>query len=53
MKIEGLIADVTSIGFPARAEHDIFRVILGAFWPIQAILWTGSYVVIWESPLEP
>ena len=42
MKIEWLIADVPSVGFPARAERDIFGVILGVFWPIQASFVVGE-----------
>ena len=34
MKIEGLIADVTSVRSPARSERDNFGVILDIFWPI-------------------
>ena len=36
MKIEGLIADMTSVGSPARAERDILGVILDVLWPIQS-----------------
>ena len=44
MKIEWLVADVTVVRSPDRAEGAISRVILGIFWPIQA-----TFVV--EKPL--
>ena len=37
MKTEWLVADVTTVGPPDRAECDIFGMILGVFWPIQAV----------------
>ena len=37
MKIECLVADVTPVGSPDRAECAILGVILGVFRPIQAI----------------
>ena len=47
MKIEWLVTDVTSVGSPDRAERDMFRGILGVFWPIQAVfLWSGSHFVM-------
>ena len=42
MKIEGLIADVTFVGSPARAERYMLRVIFDGFWPIQ------DAFVVWE-----
>ena len=44
MKIEWLIADVTSVRSPARTKRDIFGVILNVSWPIQS-----AFVV--EEPL--
>ena len=38
MTVEWLVADVTSVRSPARAEHDIFGVILGVFWQTQDLL---------------
>ena len=35
MKVKWSIAYVTSVGFPDKAERDIFWVIFGVFWPIQ------------------
>ena len=36
MKIEWLIANVTSFGSPDKAEPDIFGMILDIFWKVQA-----------------
>ena len=44
MKKELLVADVTPVRSPARAEHEIMGMILDVSWPIQA-----TYVV--EQPL--
>ena len=38
MKIEWLVADVTPVWFPDRAERDILGIILGVYWPIHAVL---------------
>ena len=37
MKTEWLVADVTAVGSPDRAEHANFEVILAVFLPIQAV----------------
>ena len=42
MKIEWLIADVTSVGSPGRAERDIFGGDVGVFWPIQLAIVVGE-----------
>ena len=42
MKIERLIADITSVGSPARTERDILRVILDVFLQIQATFVAGE-----------
>ena len=43
MKIlEWLVANVTPVRPPARAEHDILGMLLDAFWPIQAAFVVGE-----------
>ena len=42
MKIKRLVADVTAVGSPERAERAILGVLLGVFWSIQAVF------VVWE-----
>ena len=42
MKIEGLIADVTSVGSPSRKERDSLGVILDVFWQVQAAFVRGE-----------
>ena len=42
MKMEGLIAGVGFVGYPARAGFDIFWVILEEFWPNQATCVAGE-----------
>ena len=42
MKIEWLVADVTPVRSPARAERNIFGMTLTVFWPIQAVLGVGK-----------
>ena len=42
MKIKWLVADVTPVGLPVRAERDILVMILEYFWQIQAISVTGE-----------
>ena len=43
MKIEWLVADVTAVGFPDRAERAILWMILaGLFWAVQAIFVVGE-----------
>ena len=34
--IEWSVANVTAVGGPDRAEHDILGIMLNIFWPIQA-----------------
>ena len=36
MNVEGLVVHVTSVGSPARAEHEILGILLHVFRPIQA-----------------
>ena len=44
MKMKWLVADVTAVGSPARAEHAILGGDFGwaLFWPIQAIFVVGE-----------
>ena len=42
MKIEWLVADVTAVGSPDRAECDILGMILDVFLPIQATFVVGE-----------
>ena len=42
MLIEWLIADVTSVGSPARAGGVILGMILGVFWPVQTAIVAGK-----------
>ena len=44
IKREWLIANVTSVGFPARAEREMLRLILDIIWPIQAAIVAGETV---------
>ena len=37
MKIKWLVANVTSVGSPDRAERYILGIILDVFWPIQDV----------------
>ena len=37
-----MVADVTAVGSPDRAEHSNFRMILGVFWSIQATVEVGE-----------
>ena len=53
-KIEMLVADVTSVGSPGRAERAIFGVISAGrvFGQSMSFLWSGSHFVMKEPPLE-
>ena len=42
MKMSWLIANVTSVELPARAEHENLGIILDVFWPIQAAFVDGE-----------
>ena len=53
MKIESLVANVTAVGCPARAEHGFFGVFLGVFGQFRSLFWSGSHFAVWASPLEP
>ena len=53
MKIEWLVAGVTPIGLPGRAERHIFGMLLDFFAQFSPLLWSGSYFEIYESSLEP
>ena len=56
MKTEWLVADVTAVGSPNRAEHTILGVILawlGIFGQLRPYLWLGSHFVILHSFLSP
>ena len=46
MKIEWLVADVTPVGIPDRAENEILGILLDVFWPIQATFVVGEPFVI-------
>ena len=50
MKTEWLIADVTSVWSPDRVEHDIFGVISGVYWPIQATFVVGGAFLWFRNP---
>ena len=50
MKIEWLIADVTAVGSPARAESAIFWVIFDVFWPIWATFVAEEPLCDLETP---
>ena len=55
MKIKWLIADVTAVRSPDRAERAILGVILAGhcFAQFRLYLLSGSHFVMWEPPLEP
>ena len=42
MKIEWLIANMTAVRSPDRAERDMLGMILDVFWPIQAASVVGE-----------
>ena len=42
MKTEWLVTNMTAIGFPARAESELFWVILDVFWLIWAAFVVGE-----------
>ena len=42
LKIESLVADVTPVRSPARAERDILGMVLDVFWPIQDTFVVGE-----------
>ena len=42
MKIEWLATYVTAVGSHDREERDIFGMMLGVFWPIQATFVIGE-----------
>ena len=50
MKSEGLIANVMSVGSPAKAEHGFLGWIWTFFWPIQAALGVGEEFCDLEIP---
>ena len=54
MKVEWLVANVTAVGSPDRAEHVILGMILAGrvFGQSRSYLWLGSHFVVWEHPLE-
>ena len=55
MKIEWLVADVTAVGAPDKAERAILEVILDGrcFGLFRLYLWPGSHFVMQQPPLEP
>ena len=55
MKIEWLVANITAVGFPDRAEHAFFGSDFGwaIYWPIQAIFVVREPLCDQEPPLEP
>ena len=50
MKTEGLIANVTSVGSPAKAERGFFGINLDVFWPIQVAFGCGEAFCDLEIP---
>ena len=50
MKIEWLITDVPAVRSPDRAERAILGMILGVFWPIQALFVIGEPLCDVRSP---
>ena len=42
MKTEWLVADVTAVGYPSRAEYDILEMIFDFFWSIWATFVIGE-----------
>ena len=42
MKIEWLVANVTPVESPDRAERDLLGMLLDVFWPIQATVMVGQ-----------
>ena len=42
MKIQLLVANVTAVESPERAEHAILGVLLSVFWSIQAAFAAGE-----------
>ena len=42
MKTEWLVADVTDVSSPDRADRYIFGLILNVLWPIQAAVVVGE-----------
>ena len=54
MKIKLFVADVTAVEAPDRAEHVIFEVLFAEqfFGQFRLYLWSGSYFVVQEPPLE-
>ena len=53
MKVECLIADETSFRSPDRVERDILGIIVCVFEQFRPLLWFGTHVMMYESPLEP
>ena len=53
MKRKWLVANVTSVGSPARAERHILGTIFGVFWSIQAAFVVGEPICDIGTPLEP
>ena len=51
MKPEWLIADVSPVGSPNRAERAIFGMILGVYWPIQGVFWPIQDAFVVGEPL--
>ena len=51
MKIEGLIANVTPVGSPARAERECLGSILDVFGSIQAAFMVGAPLCGLEIPI--
>ena len=55
MKIKWLVANVTAVRSPDRAERAILEVVLaeGCFGKLGPYLSSGSHFVMKEPPLEP
>ena len=55
MKIEWLVADVTVVRSPGRAEHEMLGMILNVFRPVPTsiMVGVGGLFVSWEPQLKP
>ena len=50
MKIEGLVDDETTVGSSDRAGRAILGILLGVFWPIQAMFVAGELLCDVRTP---
>ena len=51
MQIEWLFANVTPVGWPARAKHDILSTILEVFWPNSGCFCAHGATLSCRNPL--